>query len=66
MQQQHRLNPVMKDMVQKVVIKWLDNGIIYPILDSKWVGPIHFVPKKGGMTVVTNKENELIPTCIVT
>ncbi|GKF13200.1 reverse transcriptase domain-containing protein, partial [Tanacetum coccineum] len=29
-------------------------------------GPIHYVPKKGGMTIVTNDENELVPTRIVT
>ncbi|GJU56781.1 putative reverse transcriptase domain-containing protein [Tanacetum coccineum] len=31
-----------------------------------WVSPIHCVPKKGGMTVVVNEENELIPTRLVT
>nr|GEW12760.1 reverse transcriptase domain-containing protein [Tanacetum cinerariifolium] len=33
---------------------------------SLWVSPIHCVPKKGGITVVTNKNNELVPTRIVT
>nr|GFB42214.1 reverse transcriptase domain-containing protein [Tanacetum cinerariifolium] len=33
---------------------------------SPWVSPIHCVPKKGGMTVIKNDENELIPTCLVT
>ncbi|GKF10506.1 reverse transcriptase domain-containing protein, partial [Tanacetum coccineum] len=33
---------------------------------SPWVSPIHCVPKKGGMTVVVNEENELIPTRLVT
>ncbi|GKB67969.1 reverse transcriptase domain-containing protein, partial [Tanacetum coccineum] len=27
-----------------------------------WVGPVHCVPKKGGMTIVENEDNELIPT----
>nr|GEX13125.1 hypothetical protein [Tanacetum cinerariifolium] len=27
-----------------------------------WVSPVHCVPKKGGMTVVENEDNELIPT----
>ncbi|GJS20900.1 reverse transcriptase domain-containing protein [Tanacetum coccineum] len=31
-----------------------------------WVSPVHCVPKKGGMTVITNEENELIPTRLVT
>nr|GEU66284.1 DNA-directed DNA polymerase [Tanacetum cinerariifolium] len=33
---------------------------------SPWVSPIHCVPKKGGMTLVTNENNELIPTRLVT
>jgi hypothetical protein len=44
------------------VIKLLDAGIIYPISDSKWVSPIYVVPKKAGITVVKNKDNELVPT----
>nr|GFB76460.1 reverse transcriptase domain-containing protein [Tanacetum cinerariifolium] len=36
--------------------------LIYPISDSPSVSPFHCVPKKGGMTVVTNEDNELIPT----
>ncbi|GJR56812.1 hypothetical protein Tco_1498974 [Tanacetum coccineum] len=35
-------------------------------LISPWVSPVHCVPKKGGMTVITNDENELIPTRLVT
>nr|GFA16190.1 reverse transcriptase domain-containing protein [Tanacetum cinerariifolium] len=31
-----------------------------------WVSPIHCVPKKGGMTVVANENNKLIPTRLVT
>nr|GFC51874.1 reverse transcriptase domain-containing protein [Tanacetum cinerariifolium] len=50
----------------KEVIKLLDAGMIYPIFDSPWVSPIHCVPKKGGMTVVANENNELIPTRLVT
>ncbi|GJR25007.1 reverse transcriptase domain-containing protein [Tanacetum coccineum] len=46
--------------------KLLDAGLIYPISDSPWVSPVHCVPKKGGMTVVTNDENELVPTRLVT
>ncbi|GJT64846.1 reverse transcriptase domain-containing protein [Tanacetum coccineum] len=50
----------------KEVEKLLDAGLIYPISDSPWVSPVHCVPKKGGMTVVTNEENELVPTRLVT
>ncbi|GKB94059.1 reverse transcriptase domain-containing protein [Tanacetum coccineum] len=35
-------------------------------LKSLWVSPVHCVPKKGGMTVVENEDNELIPTQLVT
>ena len=63
---QWRLNPNMKEVVRKEVLKWLDAGIIYPISDSSWVSPVQVVPKKGGMTVVTNDKNELIPTRTVT
>nr|GFB85082.1 hypothetical protein [Tanacetum cinerariifolium] len=31
-----------------------------------WVSPIHCVPKKGGMTVIKNDENKLVPARIVT
>ena len=65
-QNQRRLNPMMKEVVKKEVIKWLDAGIIYPISDSSWVSPVQCVPKKGGMTVITNEQDELIPTRTVT
>ncbi|GJY32621.1 reverse transcriptase domain-containing protein [Tanacetum coccineum] len=48
------------------VVKLLDAGLIYPISDSPWVSPVHCVPKKGGMTIVENEDNELIPTRLVT
>lgn len=63
---QQRLNPHMKEVVRVEIIKWLNVGIIYPISNSNWVSPTHAVPKKGGMTVITNEKNELIPTRIVT
>ncbi|XP_062093785.1 uncharacterized protein LOC133799807 [Humulus lupulus] len=63
---QRRLNPIMKEVVKKEIIKWLDAGIIYPISDSSWVSPVQCVPKKGGITVVKNEDNELIPTRTVT
>ena len=65
-EQQRRLNPIMKEVVKKEIIKWLDAGIIYPISDSSWVSPVQCVPKKGGMTVITNQNNELVPTRTVT
>ena len=65
-QPQRRLNPAMKEVVQKEVVKLLDAGLIYPISDSSWVSPVHVVPKKGGTTVIKNEKNELIPTRTVT
>uniref|UniRef100_A0A2N9HVI2 Integrase catalytic domain-containing protein n=1 Tax=Fagus sylvatica TaxID=28930 RepID=A0A2N9HVI2_FAGSY len=63
---QRRLNPTMKDVVKNEVIKLLDASIIYPIFDSKWVNPTQVVPKKPGITVVKNANDELIPTRLVT
>ncbi|GJS23388.1 reverse transcriptase domain-containing protein [Tanacetum coccineum] len=65
-QRQRRLNPNMKEVVKKEIIKLLDAGIIYAIEDSPSVSPVHYVPKKGGMTVVTNEDNELVPTRTIT
>ncbi|GKD85365.1 reverse transcriptase domain-containing protein [Tanacetum coccineum] len=64
-QHQRRVNPKIHEVIKKEVIKLLDAGLIYPISDSLWVSPVHFVPKKGGMTIVTNEDNELIPTRLV-
>jgi hypothetical protein len=50
--------------VRTEMIKLLDAGIIYPISDSKWVSPIHVVPKRARLTVVKNKDYELVPTRI--
>ncbi|GKD72592.1 hypothetical protein Tco_1330874, partial [Tanacetum coccineum] len=65
-QRQRQLNPNMKEVVKKENIKLLDARIIYPIKDSPWVNLVHYVPKKGGMTVVTNERNKLVPTRTVT
>ena len=59
---QRRLNLVMKGVVRKEVLKWLNAGFIYAISDSPWVSPVHVVPKKGGFIVIRNEMNELIPT----
>jgi hypothetical protein len=62
---QCRLIPKMKELVRNEVLKLLDAGIIYPIAGSRWVSPVHCVPKKGGITVVPNENNELIPQRVV-
>ncbi|GJY07436.1 retrotransposon protein, putative, ty1-copia subclass [Tanacetum coccineum] len=64
-QHQRRVNPKIHEVIKNEVIKLLDAGLIYPISDSPWVSPVHCVPKKGGMTVIENDNNELIPTRLV-
>ncbi|XP_058767631.1 uncharacterized protein LOC131641343 [Vicia villosa] len=56
----------MKEVVRMEVVKMLEARMIYPISDSAWVSLVHVVPKKGGMTVIRNEKNELIPTRTVT
>ena len=63
---QRRLNPKMKEVVRKEILKLLEAGIIYPVADSEWVSLVHCVPKKGGITVVLNDKDELIPQRIIT
>nr|GFA20469.1 transposon Ty3-I Gag-Pol polyprotein [Tanacetum cinerariifolium] len=65
-QSQRRVNPTIHDVIKNEVEKLFDAGLIYPISDSPWVSPIHCIPKKGGMAVIKNDENELVPTCLVT
>ena len=65
-QPQRRLNPVMKEVVKKEVLKLLDVGVIYPIADSKRVSPTKVVPKKSKVNVVANEHNELIPNRVTT
>jgi hypothetical protein len=59
---QRRLNPHMKEVVKAEVLKLLDVRIIYPISDSKWVSPVQVVPKKSGIIVKKNEDEELIRT----
>ena len=59
---QRRLNPHMKDVVRANVLKLLDVGIIYPNSNIKWVSLSQVVPKKSGITMVKNEEDELVPT----
>ncbi|GJW28238.1 hypothetical protein Tco_0045113 [Tanacetum coccineum] len=65
-QPQRHLNPKVQDVVKNEIVKLLDSGLIYLISDNSWVSPIHVVPKKRGMTVVLNDDNELIPSRTVT
>ncbi|CAN6687713.1 unnamed protein product [Malus baccata var. baccata] len=63
---QRRLNPIMKEVVRNEVMKLLDAGMIYPISDSMWISPTQVVPKRSGITVVKNDNNELVPTRLTT
>ena len=56
---------MMKDVVRKEVLKWLNARFIYAISDNPWVSLVLVVPKKGGFTVIRNERNELIPTITV-
>nr|GEV72299.1 reverse transcriptase domain-containing protein [Tanacetum cinerariifolium] len=62
---QRRVNPKIHDVIKKEVEKLPEAELIYPISDSPWVSPVHCVPKKGGITVVKNDDNDLIPTRLV-
>jgi hypothetical protein len=63
---QRRLNNAMREIIKKEVLKLLHARIIYPMRHSEWVSPVQVVPKKGGVTVVKNEKNELIPQRTVT
>ncbi|GJQ90048.1 DNA-directed DNA polymerase [Tanacetum coccineum] len=65
-QPQRRVNLNIKEVVKKEVIKLLDACLIYPISDSPWVSPVQVIPKKGGMTIVKNEKDELVPQRTVT
>jgi hypothetical protein len=56
----------MREVVKKEVLKLLKAGVIYPVSNSEWVSPVQVVPKKGGMNVIHNEKNELIPQRMVT
>jgi len=63
---QRRLNPKMQEVVRTEILKLLEASIIYPIANRRWVSHVNCVPKKGGIPVVPNDKNELIPQRIVT
>ena len=56
----------MQEVVRAEVLKPLQAGIIYPILDSTWVSPTQIVPKKSGVTTVHNEKGEEMPTRLTT
>ncbi|KAJ7961823.1 Retrovirus-related Pol polyprotein [Quillaja saponaria] len=57
---QRRLNLPMMEDAKKEILNLLDVRVIYPISDSKWVSIVQVIPKKYGITLVKNEENELV------
>ncbi|GJW99045.1 reverse transcriptase domain-containing protein [Tanacetum coccineum] len=55
-----KTTPKLKELPSHLEYAFLDNN------HSPWVSPIHVVPKKGGTTVIANKDNKLVPTRTVT
>jgi hypothetical protein len=62
---QQQLNNAMREVV-KEVLKPLKAGVIYLVSDSEWVSLVHVVSKKGGIMVICNEKNQLIPQRTVT
>ena len=63
---QRRLNPTMKKVVRKEILKWLNAGVIYPIYGSSWVSPVQVIPQKGGTTLIRIESNTLLLSRTVT
>ena len=57
---QRRLNPIMKEVVRKEVLKWLDARVIYPISDRSWVSPVQIVTKKERTIVIKIENNSFL------
>jgi hypothetical protein len=55
-----------REVVKKEVLKLLYAEIIYHVPHREWVSPVQVVPKKGGMIVVKNEKNELMPQRTIT
>nr|GEU57368.1 DNA-directed DNA polymerase [Tanacetum cinerariifolium] len=57
----------LKNVEREALINILMEDDYKPAVQSqRRVSPIHYVPKKGGMAVVANENNELIPTRLIT
>jgi hypothetical protein len=61
-----RLNNVMREVVNKEVLKLLKARVFYPVSNSEWASLVQVVLKKGGMTVIHNEKNEVIPQRTIT
>jgi hypothetical protein len=56
----------MREVVNKEVLKLLKARVIYPVSNSEWASLVQVVLKKGGMTVIHNEKNEVIPQRTIT
>jgi hypothetical protein len=56
----------MREVVKKEVLKPLKAGVVYLVSDSEWISPVQVVSKMGGMMIISNGKNELIPQWTVT
>ncbi|KAL0456420.1 UNVERIFIED_CONTAM: Retrovirus-related Pol polyprotein from transposon.6 [Sesamum latifolium] len=64
---QRRLNPTLKEVIMKEILKLHDAGIIFPISDSAWVSPVHVVPKKTGyyqIAIAQEDQEKTTFTCL--
>ena len=59
---QRRLNTQIMEVVKKEILNLLDIGVIYLISDSKWTSLVQVMPKKFGVTIIMNEDNELVTT----
>ncbi|GKC17716.1 reverse transcriptase domain-containing protein [Tanacetum coccineum] len=55
---QRRVTPKIQEVIKAEVIKLLDVGLFYLISDSPWVSPIHVLPKKGGVTIPIDPQDQ--------
>ncbi|GJT12728.1 reverse transcriptase domain-containing protein [Tanacetum coccineum] len=62
--------PFTSEFILEEIEAYLKDDSISPEIDHADCNPeediLHYVPKKGGITVAANEENELIPTRLVT
>nr|GEX02281.1 retrotransposon protein, putative, Ty3-gypsy subclass [Tanacetum cinerariifolium] len=67
----YKIKTSLDEPLTNLKLKPLPDNLEYVFLEEPffflpWVSPIHCVPKKGGITVVTNENDELVPTRTVT
>ena len=56
----------MLEVLRTEIMKWWNGGVIYSILDSPWITPVHMVPKKSGIIVTINEKGEEVPMRMTT